>query len=69
MKVNPQTELLALKRGSINKGYKYLTINEAYRMLLRLESSSIHRYINTELDRIEKRRITNGTRDTTLLCT
>jgi len=55
--VNPKTELLALKRASINKGYKCLTIREAYRLLIKLESSHIHRHINNQLDIIERRKL------------
>jgi len=51
--VNPKTELLALKRGCINKSYKYLTIYEATVILTRLESSKIRRHIDSELDKIK----------------
>ncbi len=53
--VNPETELLALKRGCINNNYKPLTIYQATVILTRLESSKIRRHINSELDKIKDR--------------
>ena len=55
LQVNPKTELLALKRGCINNGYKPLTIYQATVILTRLESSKIRRHVDKELDKIEKR--------------
>ena len=50
--VTPELEMLVLKRASISKGYKHLTIREAERELLRLQSRRTNRLINEEIQRI-----------------